>query len=58
MVTTETGGDKNANEERRKSDHMTPERRKKSQPLGTIEYTVRKMFVITLGTLGITNNQQ
>ena len=52
MVTTETGGDKNANEERRKSDHMTPERRKKSQPVGTIEYTVRKTFAISLVTWG------
>ena len=56
MVTTETSGDKNANEERRKSDHMTPERRKKSQPAGTIEYTVRLSFSIPISVVEKINN--
>ena len=48
MVTTDTSGDKNSNKERPKSENMTPERRKKSQPAGTIEYTVRKIFFFFL----------
>ena len=39
MVTTEKSGDKNANEERRSSE-VSQEKKKKTAPVGTVEYTV------------------